>query len=791
MVRGINSRAIKSLEFDKIVEFIVGYCDSDLGKQKALDIVIKKDIEEIERELDLLNEAISFISSYGGISFAFEDIRDYIKKAQIDSVLYNQELLKIKKFLNLVSQIKGYFKNLQESDRFVRLKEYDKKVLPIKNLEKRIENIIISEDEIADDASPMLKALRRQKLSINEKIRATLNSIISTRQKELQEPIITVRQGRYVVPVKQEYRSTFKGIVHDQSSSGATLFIEPMQVVDLNNELRQVELKEKQEIQRILFELSQEVKKYSQILFNDIEIVSDLDFIFAKAKYSLKLKAVRPELNTMGYINLKKARHPLINQEVIVPIDIYIGDQFNTLVITGPNTGGKTVTLKTVGLLTLMAMAGLNIPAEEKSQVSIFEEVFVDIGDEQSIEQSLSTFSSHMTNIVSILQKVNKNCLVLLDELGAGTDPIEGAALAMSILDTLHKIGAKTIATTHYSELKQYALKIPGVENASVEFDVETLKPTYKLIISLPGKSNAFEISKRLGLPQQIIENARKYISGEALKFEDIIADVESKRRELEKANHEIAFLKKDVEILKEELEKEKKKLQSERDKILKEAKEKARKIIQEAKFTAEEIIKKIREAEESTQNKDRIIQEVREELKKNLEELEEEVLKPKEAHYSRIPDNLKEGQTVYIVPLDQNGIVLSLPDKSGNVEVQAGILKMTVHISNLRVAEEKEEEEVKKGYSKFVHEKSQSISTSIDVRGKNLDDALLEVEKYIDDAYLAGLKEVTIIHGRGTGVLRTGISQFLRSNKHVKSFRLGKYGEGGDGVTIVELANK
>jgi DNA mismatch repair protein MutS2 len=765
MVRGINSRAIKSLEFDKIVEFIVGYCDSDLGKQKALDIVIKKDIEEIERELDLLNEAISFISSYGGISFAFEDIRDYIKKAQIDSVLYNQELLKIKKFLNLVSQIKGYFKNLQESDRFVRLKEYDKKVLPIKNLEKRIENIIISEDEIADDASPMLKALRRQKLSINEKIS--------------------------VVPVKQEYRSTFKGIVHDQSSSGATLFIEPMQVVDLNNELRQVELKEKQEIQRILFELSQEVKKYSQILFNDIEIVSELDFIFAKAKYSLKLKAVRPELNTMGYINLKKARHPLINQEVVVPIDIHIGKQFNTLVITGPNTGGKTVTLKTVGLLTLMAMAGLNIPAEEKSQVSIFEEVFVDIGDEQSIEQSLSTFSSHMTNIVSILQKVNKNCLVLLDELGAGTDPIEGAALAMSILDTLHKIGAKTIATTHYSELKQYALKIPGVENASVEFDVETLKPTYKLIISLPGKSNAFEISKRLGLPQQIIENARKYISGEALKFEDIIADVESKRRELEKANHEIAFLKKDVEILKEELEKEKKKLQSERDKILKEAKEKARKIIQEAKFTAEEIIKKIREAEESTQNKDRIIQEVREELKKNLEELEEEVLKPKEAHYSRIPDNLKEGQTVYIVPLDQNGIVLSLPDKSGNVEVQAGILKMTVHISNLRVAEEKEEEEVKKGYSKFVHEKSQSISTSIDVRGKNLDDALLEVEKYIDDAYLAGLKEVTIIHGRGTGVLRTGISQFLRSNKHVKSFRLGKYGEGGDGVTIVELANK
>lgn len=789
-MKGINSRSIKSLEFDKIVEFIVSYCDSDLGKDKALNIEIKKDLEEVERELDILNEAISFISSYGGISFAFEDIRDYVKKAQIDYTLHNSELLKIKRFLNLVSQIKGYFNNLQETDRFVKLKEYDRRVLPIKDLEKKIENIIISEDEISDEASPTLKVLRRQKISINEKIKSTLNFIISTRQKELQEPIITVRQGRYVVPVKQEYRGTFKGIIHDQSSSGATLFIEPMQVVDLNNELRQIELKEQEEIQRILFELSQDVKKNTESLFKNIEVISELDFIFAKAKYSIKIKATRPEINTLGYINLKKARHPLINPEIVVPIDIHIGDQFNTLVITGPNTGGKTVTLKTVGLLTLMAMAGLNIPAEEKSQVSIFEEVFVDIGDEQSIEQSLSTFSAHMTNIVSILQRVNKNCLVLLDELGAGTDPVEGAALAMSILDALHRIGAKTIATTHYSELKQYALKTKGVENASVEFDVETLRPTYRLIIGLPGKSNAFEISKRLGLSEEIIENARRYISGEALKFEDIIADLEQKRRELEKAHQEIEILKKSVEALKGELEKEREKLKTQKDKILKEAKEKARKIIQEAKFTAEEIIKKIKEAEERAQNKDRIIQEVREKIKKNLDELEEEVLKPKEVSYSKIPENLKEGQTVYIVPLDQNGIVLSLPDKSGNVEVQAGILKMTVHISNLRIAEEKEEE-IKKGYSRFINEKAQSISNSIDVRGMTLDDALLEVGKYIDDAYLAGLNQVTIIHGRGTGVLRSGIAQFLRNNKHVKSFRLGKYGEGGDGVTIVELVSK
>ncbi|AIS52742.1 endonuclease MutS2 [Thermoanaerobacter kivui] len=790
MVRAINNKTAKSLEFDKIVNLIKDYCDSELGKQKAINIQIKKDAEDINKDLDILNEAVSFMSSYGGISFEFDDVTDFMKKAELDSILYNKELLKIKRVLSLVSRIKGYFKNLDDSERFLRLKDYNRKLIPVKELEKKIDSIIISEEEIADDASPLLKSLRRQKLNINEKIKATLNSIISSRQKELQEPIITIRQGRYVVPVKHEYRGVFKGIVHDQSSSGATLFIEPMQVVDLNNELRQLEIKEQQEIQRILQELSQDVKENAKTLYNDIEVLAELDFIFAKAKYSLKLNATRPEINTMGYINLKKARHPLISPDTVVPIDIHIGDQFNTLVITGPNTGGKTVTLKTVGLLTLMTMAGLNIPAEEKSQVSVFEEVFVDIGDEQSIEQSLSTFSSHMTNIVSILKKVNKNCLVLMDELGAGTDPVEGAALAMSILDTLHKIGAKTIATTHYSELKQYALKTEGVENASVEFDVETLKPTYRLLIGLPGKSNAFEISKRLGLTEEIIENARRYISGEALKFEDIITDLETKRKELERANHEIAVLKRDIEALKEELEKEKKKLQAEKDKIINNAKEKARKIIQDAKATADEIIDKIKEAEKA-ESKDRIIQTVREKIKKNMEELEREISTPKEITYSKIPDRVKEGQTVYIVPLDQNGIVLSPPDKSGNVEVQAGILKMNVHISNLRIVEDSQEEEAKKGYSRFINEKSQTVSTSIDLRGKNLDDALIEVEKYIDDAYLAGLKQVTIIHGRGTGTLRAGIFQFLRGNKYVKSFRLGKYGEGGDGVTIVELSEK
>ncbi|TCO66990.1 DNA mismatch repair protein MutS2 [Caldanaerobacter subterraneus] len=790
-MKGMREKTLKSLEFDKIVKLIANECDSELGREKVFDIEIKKDLKAIEFELDLLNEAVKFIYSYGDISFSFQDIREHVKKAQIDYILYNRELLGIKNFLSLVEEVKAHFKSLYDREDFLLLKEFDKRLVPLKSLKEKIENTVISEDEISDEASPVLKAIRRQKASINEKIKSTLNSIISTRQKELQEPIITMRQGRYVVPVKQEYRNVFKGIIHDQSSTGATLFIEPIQVVDLNNELRELELKEQKEIERILFELSQEVKKNAEAIFKDVEVVSELDFLFAKARYSIKIKASRPELNTSGYVNLKKARHPLIDPEKVVPIDIHIGREFTTLVITGPNTGGKTVTLKTVGLLTLMAMAGINIPAEEKSQISIFEDVFVDIGDEQSIEQSLSTFSSHMTNIVSILKKVNKNSLVLLDELGAGTDPLEGSALAMSILDFLHRTGCRTIATTHYSELKQYALKTKGVENASVEFDVETLRPTYRLIIGIPGRSNAFEISRRLGLSEEIIENAKSYMSGEAIRFEDVIKDVEEKRKDLENAYQEVERLKKEVEVLKEELEKEKRKLESQKDKILKEAKEKAREIIKEAKQTAEEVIKRIKEAEEKEKNKDRAIQEIREKIKKNLEELEEEVLKPKEFSYGKIPDSLKAGQTVYIVPLDQNGIVLSPPDASGNVEVQAGILKMTVYISNLRVKEEQEQEEVKKGYSRFINEKAKSISPSLDVRGMTLDDALLEVEKYIDDAYLAGLNQVTIIHGRGTGVLRTGIAKFLRNSKYVKSFRLGRYGEGGDGVTIVELHSR
>lgn len=790
MAESVNYRAIKNLEYEKIIKAIIDNCGSEPGKEKAAHITISTDIEEINNRLDALNEAILFIFSHGSTSIEFKDLKGTLKKAELGSVLNNKELLDIAQLLSLTGQVKSYLKNINDEEKFPILDMYYKNLTDMRGLKEKIESIVISEEEIADNASTLLKSLRRQKSNINEKIRSALNSIIMTHQKELQDPIITIRQGRYVVPVKQEYRSAFKGLVHDQSSSGATLFIEPMQVVELNNELKQVELKEQQEIQRILAELSGYVKNDVAIIYKNIEILTELDLVFAKAKYSININGTRPELNTKGYIKLKNARHPLINPKVVVPINIYLGKEFDTLVITGPNTGGKTVTLKTVGLLTLMAMSGLNIPADEGSQVAVFNNVFVDIGDEQSIEQSLSTFSAHITNIVDILNNVDNNCLVLLDELGAGTDPTEGAALAMSILDMLHKIGAKTLATTHYSELKQYALKTPGVENASVEFDVETLRPTYKVSIGVPGKSNAFEISKRLGLPNEIILNAKNYISDEALRFEDIINDLESKRSETEKANREIMELKHNIQTLKDELENEREKLRQEKEKILENAKEKAKKILDKARITANEVIEKIKEAEKS-ERKNKLIEEARSKLKENIEELENGLKKPKGISYGKVPEDIMIGQSIYIVPLDQNGIALSQPDKSGNVEVQAGILKLNVHISNLRVIENTLDEEVKMGYSKFVNEKPVNVSPSIDLRGKNLDDAAMEVEKYIDDAYLAGLKQVTIIHGRGTGILRAGISQLLSKNKHIKSYRLGRYGEGGDGVTIAELKEK
>ncbi|WP_434564313.1 endonuclease MutS2 [Thermoanaerobacterium thermosaccharolyticum] len=786
----MEERYFRNLEFDKIVNHIVNLCDSEPGKEMALDIKPYDNLDKAAKEIDKVNEAVSFISSYGNMSFAFKKIDDILNKARIKSTLNIGQLMTISRFLSLAGRVKSYLRSEKEESIYPLLREYNIRLTNLRDLYERIDRIVISEDELSDDASPVLKDIRRQKAHINNKIKDTLNSIIASSSKELQDPIITIRNGRYVVPVKQEYRGTFKGLVHDQSSSGATLFIEPMTVVELNNDLRQLEIKEQQEIEKILSELTDDISQHISEIHENVVALTELDVIFAKAKYSINTNSSKPVFNTHGYVNLKNARHPLLPKDAVVPISVYLGDSFDTLVITGPNTGGKTVTLKTVGLLTLMAMSGLNIPADEGSSVAFFDNIFVDIGDEQSIEQSLSTFSAHMTNIVTILNSVTSNSLVLLDELGAGTDPTEGAALAMSILDFLHRINCRTIATTHYSELKQYALKNDGVENASVEFDVETLRPTYRLTIGIPGKSNAFEISRRLGLNEEIIDNARNYITNEELKFEDIIKDLEDKRIEAEKAKEEIEDLKRQVNSVKEEYERKRRQTEAERDRIIEKAREKARKILENTKSTADEIIAKLREAEKSDK-KNKLIEEARKKLKENISEMEESLKKSEVPVYKKIPKKVMPGQTFYIVPLDQTGTALSEPDKDGNVKIQAGILKMNVHISNLREAESDEEKKLEKGFATYINEKSSNISTSIDLRGKTLEEAEIEVEKYLDDAYLAGLKQVTVIHGKGTGILRSGIARLLKMNKHVKSFRLGRYGEGEDGVTIVELKEK
>lgn len=786
----MKEKYLKNLEYYKIIEYIRDYCDSEQGKEDATKLVPLKSMDEIIKEQNVVNEAISFMSSYGGISFTFKNLNGILKKVKIGSTLNLEQFLSISSFLRLTADVKSYLRNKKEENDYLLLSEYNNRLTIFKDLYEKINKIVISEDEISDDASPTLREIRKQKININSKIQNTLNSIITSSSKALQDPIITVRGGRYVVPIKQEYRNSFKGLIHDQSSSGATLFIEPMQVVELNNDYRQLEIKEQKEIERILMDLTKDIYGNIDAIEENMNVLKRLDLIFAKAKYSIKIKGSKPNINNKGYINLKNARHPLIPSDKVIPISIDIGNEFDTLIITGPNTGGKTVTLKTVGLLTLMAMTGLNIPADDGSDIALFDNIFVDIGDEQSIEQSLSTFSSHMSNIVNILGNLKANSLLLLDELGAGTDPTEGAALAMSILDYAHKIGARTIATTHYSELKQYALRVDGVENASVEFDVETLKPTYRLTIGIPGKSNAFEISERLGLRYDIIENAKKYIDSEAFKFEDLIKDLEEKRKETERNKLEIVKLKEKIEEIKKEYEEKRKDIEKDSEHIIEKAREKAKKILDKTRDESKEIISKLKEAEKSDR-RNKLIEESKLKLKDNISELESSLKTRNEKSYGKIPKDVELGQSVYIVPIDKMGIVLQKPDKDGNVVIQAGILKMSVHISNLRETNESVEKENMSGYTRYINEKSSKVNSTLDIRGKNLYDASEEVDKYIDDAYLAGLKLVTIIHGKGTGVLRSGISRQLKMNNHVKSYRLGVFGEGGDGVTIVEIKEK
>ena len=792
----MNEKTIKILEFDKIISKLVSLASSNLGKDLAKDLMPDTDFNRVKELLKETSDGVSFVARRGDPPLGgIRDIRDGIKRAEVGSVLSPGELLKISGVLRAVRNMKNYVSKDRietEEDNIVR--ELISLLETNRPLEDRINMSIISEEEIADTASPTLNNIRRQIRNAQESIKNKLNEIIksSKYQKYMQESIVTMRGDRYVIPVKQEYRSEFPGLVHDSSASGATIFIEPMAVVEANNSIKELRIKEQAEIERILREITEEVAGMGEGLKSNVSLLTKLDFIFAKAKLSLDYKCICPRINNERKIVIKKGRHPLLDVKTVVPIDFWIGEDFDTLVVTGPNTGGKTVTLKTVGLFTLMMQAGLHVPANEGTSLSVFNKVYADIGDEQSIEQSLSTFSSHMKNIVNILDNVDDNSLVLFDELGAGTDPTEGAALAMSILENIRNRGAITVATTHYSQLKVYALTTKYVENACCEFNVETLQPTYRLLIGVPGKSNAFAISKRLGLREDVIERAKEFLTREDIKFEDMLQSIEKNLNQTESEKQMAQRYRLEAEKLKKEIEEKKEKLNKSREQLIKEAREEARKILLEAKRESEEIISEMKRLEKESQNdlRQKKAEEMRLKLKNKVDDVEEKLSSEliKRNKSSKPPKNLKPGDTVLIVNLNKKATVIAPPDKDGEVLVQAGIMKINVHISTLELVDEQKSEMRRSGMSEIGASKAKNISTEIDLRGYNLDEALDKVDKYLDDAIIAGLREVSIIHGKGTGVLRSGIQKYLKSNPRLKSFRLGRYGEGESGVTIVEL---
>ncbi len=790
----MNERTLRVLEFDRIAEKLSRMAASRPGAERCLEIMPSRDMDEIEQLQQETAEGIKALVKKGEPPMAgIRNLKPVFKRVEAGGVLDTEQLLQTADLLRAARNMKNYLKPERDRDEeeYPVLKETGDGLVVHRKVEDDINRCIEGPDLISDDASPTLKNIRRQKNTVNEQIRSKLNSIISSPkfQKYLQDTIVTRRGDRHVIPVKQEYRGSVPGIVHDQSTTGATLFIEPMAVVELNNKLRELEAGERIEIERILATLTLEVSEILDDLKLDLEILVELDFIFSRAKLGLEMDGCRPIYNSCGYINLKKARHPLIERDKVVPVDIHLGKDFDVLVITGPNTGGKTVSLKTVGLTVLMAQAGLHIPCGSGTELTMFSSVFADIGDEQSIEQSLSTFSSHMTNIVNILKEADRDSLVLMDELGAGTDPTEGAALAMAILDYLFSRHIRTIATTHYSELKQYALVRERVENASVEFDVETLSPTYRLTIGIPGKSNAFEISRRLGLGENIIEKAAGFLTGEEVRFEDIIRDLERNKKEALQEKEWTQRLRREVEAIKEEYQRKMDRLEENREKILDQARREARLLLTEAKDEAADIIKDLRNLSRvEARERNRRVEEARKKLKWDIEKLEEALSKGiREVTSDKPPEDLKPGDPVKVLSLGQRGTVLETPDNAGEVMVQIGIMKMKVNLTNLEKVEQKGEEKViVKGTRR--PSKAAGISVETDVRGQTLEDALMNVDKYLDDASLAGLKQVTIIHGKGSGVLRSGIQQLLKSHQHVSSFRRGVFGEGGDGVTVVKL---
>ncbi len=793
----MNEKVLHTLEYNKILDQLTEYAFSADAKsrcQKLRPITDRAQIEQLQQQT---SDALSRLFKYGSLSFSgVTDIRDSLKRLEIGGALSAIELLRVCSLLESAKRAKAFARsqedNVQPDDSLTSLFAG---IEPLTPLCDEIRRCILSEDEIADDASSTLHSIRRSMRGMNDKIRAQMNSMINntTTRSYLQDTVITMRDGRYCLPVKAEAKSLVPGMIHDQSSTGSTLFIEPMAVVNLNNEYKELQLREQEEIEVILAGLSNLTASYATQLLADYELLTELDFIFARAAFAQTYNGVAPLFNDDGRIHIRKGRHPLLDPKKVVPIDVRLGEDFRLLIVTGPNTGGKTVSLKTVGLLTLMGQSGLHIPASERSELGIFDEVFADIGDEQSIEQSLSTFSSHMVNIIRILEQVNDRSLVLFDELCAGTDPTEGAALAISILSKLHLYGARIMATTHYSELKVYALSTPGVENACCEFDVATLSPTYRLLIGIPGKSNAFAISEKLGLPSDLITDAKGRISKSEGDFEDLIADLEKSRSTIEREQLEINQYKAEIESLKEKLEQKQERLDSSRDKILREANEQAYNILKEAKDVADETIRNFNKygkagAPVSEMEKERT--KLRGKMDKAAQKMSEQK-KASVPNYN-VPKKLRIGDSVKVISMNLKGTVHSLPNARGDLYVQMGILRSLVNINDLILLEEDAAPGTKKfqktSAGKIKMSKSASVSTEINLIGKTTDEAIPLLDKYLDDAYLAHLPSVRIVHGKGTGALRNAVQAHLKRLKYVKSFHLGEFGEGDAGVTIAEF---
>ncbi|MFR4567566.1 endonuclease MutS2 [Blautia caecimuris] len=791
----MNQKALSSLEYPKIIERLTEKASSPMGKELCRKLQPSTNINRIRLMQTQTKDALTRLFQKGSVSFgSVKDIRGSLKRLEIGSSLGIMEILSVCALLENTSRVKAYSRGDRSDLPSDSLDSMFEQLAPLTPLSSEIRRCILSEDEISDDASPALRQVRRNMKVTNDRIHTQLSGLVNGNARTyLQDSVITMRNGRYCIPVKAEYKGQVPGMIHDQSSTGSTLFIEPMAVVKLNNDMRELELQEQKEIEIILAGLSEQIAEEREAIALNLELMVQLDFIFARAGLAMDMNGSEPVFNEEGRVLLKKARHPLIPKKKVVPIDIRLGDDFDLLIITGPNTGGKTVSLKTVGLLTLMGQAGLHIPALDRSELALFHEIYADIGDEQSIEQSLSTFSSHMTNIVSFLEKADSRSLVLFDELGAGTDPTEGAALAISILSYLHDKGIRTMATTHYSELKVYALSTPGVENACCEFSVETLRPTYRLLIGIPGKSNAFAISSKLGLSDQIIERAKEQISEQDESFEDVLSSLEENRVTIENERLEIARYKEEIKTLKAQLESRQEKLDAQRDRILRQANEEAHKVLEEAKEYADQTMKLFHKFQKNNVDTSAVERE-RQELRKRMNKAEknmsdrQETKKPKKLLTAK---DIRPGDSVKVLSMNLKGTVGSRPDSKGFLFVQMGIIRSKVHLSDLELVDEPvitTPSLQKTGAGKIRMSKSASVSTEINLLGRTVDEAIAELDKYLDDAYIAHLKSVRIVHGKGTGALRKGIHDYLRRQKHVSSFRLGEFGEGDAGVTIVDF---